>query len=233
MPTTFTHADLLACVPFLRPKALVLTRNRANADDLVQETVLRALRNAQQFEAGSNLKAWMYTILRHAHFNEVRRAYNRSRPLDELNEPSVPPTQGASLEFCDFLVALRQIRPEGRDALLQVAVDGLSYAQVSKNHDCPIGTVKSRVTRARQELRRLYEIGPAAQKDRTVELSTKDRETIEKQNDRHSAFARADRMIHQLPADIRTDKARASIDATRSPPNVGRIRQAEPVSAYA
>lgn len=161
MMTTTTYetanvgeAELLACVPHLRAFALFLSRNRERADDLVQDTIVRALTAAHQFRAGTNLKAWLFTILRHQHYNAVRK--NRVQIVslgDPLAfEPSVPANQVASLEFGDFRRAFWQLNDIRREALILVGANGLSYTEAAKMCNCPIGTIKSRVSRARDEL---------------------------------------------------------------------------------
>ena len=123
MTTTAIHAtsnigekDLLACVPHLRAFAWFLARNRERADDLVQDTIVRALAAATQFQAGTNLKGWMFTILRNLHYNEVRKNCIQTQSLDDplAYEPAVLPNQVASLEFGDFRRAFWQLADDRR-----------------------------------------------------------------------------------------------------------------------
>jgi RNA polymerase sigma-70 factor (ECF subfamily) len=153
------EADLLACVPHLRAFAWFLARNRDRADDLVQDTIVRALGAAHQFRAGSNLKAWMFTILRNLYCNDVRKNRFPVQSLDDplAYEPAVLPSQLASLEFGDFRRAFWQLGDDGREALILVGASGLSYAEAAKVCDCAKGTIKSRVSRARRELLRILE----------------------------------------------------------------------------
>jgi RNA polymerase sigma-70 factor, ECF subfamily len=156
----FTHTDLLACMSNLRLFARALTKNRDSAEDLLQDTVVRALTAAHQFEAGTNLNAWMYTILRNAHYNEIRKGHRRWEPLDKLGEPVVPPAQDSALELQDLLAKLPQIDPDWFAALLLVSLSGHTYEQVARLYDCPVGTIKSRVGRARAQLRLLCNGSP-------------------------------------------------------------------------
>jgi len=158
------EAELLACVPHLRAFALFLTRNRDRADDLVQDTIVRALTAAHQFRAGTNLKAWMFTILRNHYFGEVRGNRMKTQSLDEplAHRPAVPPNQIAGLEFRDFQRAFWQLNGEGREVLILVGVSGLSYEEAATICDCPLGTIKSRISRARAELLRILDDGSAA-----------------------------------------------------------------------
>jgi RNA polymerase sigma-70 factor (ECF subfamily) len=162
------EADLLACVPHLRAFAWFLARNRDRADDLVQDTIVRALGAAHQFRAGSNLKAWMFTILRNLYCNDVRKNRFPIQSLDDpmAYEPAVLPTQVSSLEFGDFRRAFWQLGDNGREALILVGASGLSYAEAAKVCDCAKGTIKSRVSRARSELLRILEDDLLADKRR-------------------------------------------------------------------
>jgi len=156
------EAELLACVPHLRAFALFLSRNRDRADDLVQDTIVRALSAAHQFRVGTNLKAWLFTILRNQHYNVVRK--NRAITTESLDdpeafEPSVPASQLASLEFGDFRRAFWQLNDTRREALILIGANGMSYTEAATICDCPMGTIKSRVSRARDELLKIMEDG--------------------------------------------------------------------------
>jgi RNA polymerase sigma-70 factor (ECF subfamily) len=175
MTTTTIHAtsnfgekDLLACVPHLRAFAWFLARNRERADDLVQDTIVRALAAATQFQAGTNLKGWMFTILRNQHYNEVRKNRIQTQSLDDplAYEPAVLPSQVASLEFGDFRRAFWQLTDDRREALILIGASGLSYEEAAKVCDCPKGTIKSRVSRARRELLQILEDGLLADRRR-------------------------------------------------------------------
>jgi RNA polymerase sigma-70 factor (ECF subfamily) len=165
---TVTEAELVACLPQLRAFARVLTGNRDRADDLVQDTVVHALTAAHQFEVGTNLQAWMFTILRNLRYTELRRMMRVSfQSLDaSVHQPAVLPSQEASLEFGDFRRAFRQLGDDQREALILVGADGLSYEEAAKVCDCAMGTIKSRVSRARGELRRILQEGSLAGKRR-------------------------------------------------------------------
>jgi RNA polymerase sigma-70 factor (ECF subfamily) len=165
---TITEADLVACLPQLRAFARVLTGSRERADDLVQDTVVRALTAAHQFQVGTSLQAWMVTILRNLRYSELRRTMRV--PLQSLDasvhQPAVPPSQEANLEFGDFRRAFGQLGDDQREALILVGADGLSYEEAAKVCDCAMGTIKSRVSRARGELRRILQEGSLTDKRR-------------------------------------------------------------------
>jgi len=160
--------DLLACVPHLRAFAWFLARNRERADDLVQGTIVRALSAAQQFQAGINLKGWMFTILRNLHYDEVHKNRIQTQSLDDplTYEPTVLPSQIASLEFGDFRRAFWQLADDRREALILIEASGFSYEEAAKVCGCPKGTIKSRVSRARRELLQILEDGLLADRRR-------------------------------------------------------------------
>jgi RNA polymerase sigma-70 factor (ECF subfamily) len=159
---------ILAALPELRAFALSLTRDGPRADDLVQETILRAWSHADQFETGTNLRAWLFTILRNLFYTEQRR---RRREVDDPDGKraiglTVCPEQQSRLEFEDFWHALGRLTPVHREALLLVGAQGLSYEEAADVCGVAIGTIKSRVNRARTHLMALlqieasYEFGP-------------------------------------------------------------------------
>lgn len=150
------QAALVEVLPHLRAFARSLTHRREQADDLVNDAVVRALSAADQFQPGTNFKAWIFTILRNLYYNEGRK--NRSTvSLDDTDTVigSVSPTQQASLEFCDFRRAFWQLGDDHREVLILVGASGLSYEEAAEVCGCAIGTIKSRVSRARSELVRL------------------------------------------------------------------------------
>lgn len=152
-----TDADLIACLPRLRAFARGLTRTPERADDLVQDTVVHALTAAHQFQAGSNLQSWMFTILRNLRYSELRRM--KRVPFQSLDasacQPAVAATQELALEFGDFRRAFEQLGDDQRDALILVGADGLSYEEAARARDCATGTIKSRVSRGRGKLRQI------------------------------------------------------------------------------
>jgi RNA polymerase sigma-70 factor (ECF subfamily) len=154
-------AGAVKYLPELRAFARALASNRHQADDLVQGAVMRALAAAQQFTPGTNFKAWIFTILRNVFYNQCRSPWSQNVPLDEEggNDPVVGPSQERSLEFCDFRRAFAQLVPEQREALLLVGASGLGYEEAATICGCAVGTVKSRVSRARDNLRALMDGG--------------------------------------------------------------------------
>nr|WP_298688498.1 sigma-70 family RNA polymerase sigma factor [uncultured Dongia sp.] len=155
------EAMLLDVIPHLRAFARSLTRNRDQADDLTHDAVVRALAAIDQFTPGTNFKAWMFTILRNLYYNECRKRWIKSTPIDEMagDEPSIGPTQEANLEFNDFRRAFWQLNADQREVLILVGASGFSYEEAAEVCNCRVGTVKSRVSRARAELKQILDGG--------------------------------------------------------------------------
>ena len=153
------EAILLDAVPHVRAFARSLTRNREEADDLTHDAVVRALGAMHQFTPGTNFKAWIFTILRNLYYNGRRRQSSRFSSIDDMPglEPSVEPSQESALAFNDFRRAFFQLTDVHREVLTLVGAGGLSYEEAAAVCDCRVGTVKSRVSRARAELRDLLE----------------------------------------------------------------------------
>ena len=153
------EADALATaiaaeIPRLRRFARVLTRGADQADDLVQETLLRAITAQAQFEPGTNLRAWLFTILRHARAAAARRAARS--PIQEaetLPEAAVSGGQEERQAMRDVAMAFRQLATIHREALWLVVVEGLDYAEAARILNVPPGTLRSRLSRAREALR--------------------------------------------------------------------------------
>jgi RNA polymerase sigma-70 factor (ECF subfamily) len=148
------HRSIVEHLPHLRAFALLLARDRALADDLVQETVVRALSHAHQFQPGTNFKAWVSTILRNSYFNELRHR-NRATLLAALSASGdriVSGGQEETLELRDFTRAFYALPPVQREALVLVGASGFSYEEASEIAKCSLGTMKSRVSRARIKL---------------------------------------------------------------------------------
>ena len=158
---SFRQEDLLACIPHLRAYARFLTGNRERADDLVQDALVRALTAAHQFQTGTNLKAWIFTILRNLFYNEIRKNRLKVQSLDDIpgEGPATPPTQDANLEFADFRRAFWQLGQSQREVLIMVGASGLSYEEAAAICGCAVGTIKSRVSRARRELLKILQEG--------------------------------------------------------------------------
>ena len=152
--------QVLSTVPSLRAFAISLCGNIDRADDLVQETLLRALANIDSFQPGSNLPAWLFTILRNLFRSDYRK---RRREVEDAEGNyaktlKTQPAQNAHLEFEEFRVALDKLPQDQREALILVGASGFSYEDAAAICGCAVGTIKSRVNRARKRLAELMAI---------------------------------------------------------------------------
>src|ERR1700684_1310266 len=143
--------QVLSTVPSLRAFAISLCGHVDRADDLVQETMLRALAHIDSFQPGTNMPAWLFTILRNLFRSEYRK---RRREVEDADggyaeRLKSPPEQLGAVEFEEFCEALAKLPPEQREALILVGAAGFEYGDAAAIAGCAIGTVKSRVSRAR------------------------------------------------------------------------------------
>jgi len=151
---------ILAAVPSLRAFAISLSGNVDRADDLVQETLLRALANIDTFQPGTNMSAWLFTILR----NHFRSEYRKRRREVEDGEGRYAetlksqPEQYGQVEFREFREALVKLPSDQREALVLVGASGFSYEEAANICGCAVGTIKSRVNRARTRLAEMLDI---------------------------------------------------------------------------
>lgn len=141
-------------LPSLRAFAFSLSRNAADSDDLVQETLTKAWANRRRFEPGSNLRAWLFTILRNSWYTGA--AKRRREVADEEGRYAasltVEPSQEWTAELTSLRSALNALPPEHREAIVMVGAAGLSYQEAADISGCAVGTIKSRVNRARHRL---------------------------------------------------------------------------------
>jgi RNA polymerase sigma-70 factor, ECF subfamily len=152
--------QILAAIPSLRAFAISLSGNVDRADDLVQETILRALANIQSFQPGTNMPAWLFTILRNLFRSEYRKRRREVEDADGSLAETLKsqPEQLGRVEFQEFRDALSQLPSEQREALILVGASGFSYEEAADICECAVGTIKSRVNRARSRLAKLLEV---------------------------------------------------------------------------
>ena len=149
-------------IPQLRRYAFALTRDHESADDLVQDTLERALSRWALRRRDGDLRAWLFTIERNLHLSAIRSRRRRpERALDPLDETGGPATQDAGLAARDALEALDHLPEDHRSVVLLVGVEDLSYEETARVLDVPVGTVMSRLSRGRARLRALIETGRA------------------------------------------------------------------------
>lgn len=157
------RGEIAALTPQLRAFAWSLCHNGADSDDLVQETLVKAWTHRDKFEPGTNLRAWLFTILRNTFYtNAVRR---RREVTDEDGKHAArlasAPTQDWSLAVHALKAALSELPDEHREALILVGAAGLTYEEAAEICGCALGTIKSRVNRARARLLRLMQANDA------------------------------------------------------------------------
>ncbi|RJL21523.1 sigma-70 family RNA polymerase sigma factor [Paracoccus siganidrum] len=151
--------DILTHVRALRAYARSLCGTAADAEDLVQETLLRAIEKADSYQPGTHMRAWLFTIMRNKFFTDVKKAARERTGSGDCasTQPSVPAGQEWHLRHQELRVALNEMPLHYREAIVLVAVIGESYLDAARILDCDIGTIKSRVNRARNILRRALE----------------------------------------------------------------------------
>jgi RNA polymerase sigma-70 factor, ECF subfamily len=158
-------------IPRLRRYARALTRGRSRADDLVQDTLVRAIANQHCWQRGSDLRAWLFTIMHNQNVNAVRRSMREgiAAAVDDASLYLMTRSdQTGALTLRDFDRALAQIPEQRRQALLLIGLEGTSYEEAATILDVPIGTVRSRVSRARASLRSLMDRGTGTEAIRHV-----------------------------------------------------------------
>lgn len=149
--------NMLATLPQLRAFAVSLTGAYDRADDLVQDTIMKAWGKQDSFEAGTNIKAWLFTILRNEFFSKMRKRGREVQDPDNVftDNMAVHPSQYGTLDLQDFKKALEQLPADQREAIILIGASGFSYEEAAEISGCAIGTVKSRVSRARIRLQEL------------------------------------------------------------------------------
>lgn len=169
--------ELIAQLPAMRAFAVSLCGKPDVADDLVQDAVLNAWAKQDSFQEGTNLKAWLFTILRNLFYSRMRKRGREVQDSDGVFSANlaVPPSQMANLDLQDFLKALAQLPEDQREAVILVGASGMSYEEAAAICGCAVGTIKSRVNRARNRLQNLLSVtgaeafGPDA-KDAAITL---------------------------------------------------------------
>lgn len=150
---------IAAEIPRLRRYARALQRDRTAAEDLVQDCLERALSRLHLFQSGTNMRAWLFTILHNVHANSVRRQQRAADSFTSNNESLAEginqPSQGHGLEIRDISRAIAQLSEEQRQAVLLIGLEEMSYREAADVLDIPIGTVMSRLARGRERLRQL------------------------------------------------------------------------------
>jgi RNA polymerase sigma-70 factor, ECF subfamily len=162
MPKTDEFCTLLEqSIPHLRAYGRSLTHNADAADDLVQDALVRAWAARAQFQPGTNFKAWAFTILRNRFLDQRRRDRGSNESIDDLRHDALVarPAQDVVVQFDDMARAFWRLNPHHREILMLVGANGLSYEEAANVIGCAVGTVRSRLSRARTELQGVIERG--------------------------------------------------------------------------
>lgn len=152
--------DLIKTLPSLRAFAVSLVRTSDKAEDLVQDTIVKAWSKQESFKLGTNLKAWLFTILRNEFYSQMRKSGREIQDTNNVfsNNMSIHPPQYGSLDFKDFKKALDSLPSDQREAIILIGASGFSYEDAAQICDCAIGTIKSRVSRARIKLQNILDV---------------------------------------------------------------------------
>lgn len=152
--------ELVEHLPAMRAFAMSLTRNSAAADDLVQDAVVKAWSNFDRFKPGTNLRAWLFTILRNTYYSLYRKRKREVEDPDGImaGKLSEKPAHDGHLAMADFRAAFAQLTDEQREVLILVGAEGFSYEDAAEMCGCAIGTIKSRTNRARTRLAELMHL---------------------------------------------------------------------------
>lgn len=184
-----THSDpkeeLADHLPALRAFALSLTHNSATADDMVQDTVVKAWTNIDKFTVGTNMRAWLFTILRNTFYSSRRKTKREVADVDGVmaEKMAVKPAHDGHLQMTDFRKAFEQLPVNQREALVLVGASGFSYEEAADMCGVKVGTIKSRANRGRKQLAELMDI------DEDEKIDITDNATVAVVNaNRSSAF---------------------------------------------
>jgi RNA polymerase sigma-70 factor (ECF subfamily) len=152
--------EMLSCLPSLRAFAYSLSGKPDRADDLMQDAIMKAWAKQDSFEPGTNMKAWLFTILRNEFYSQARKRGREIQDSDGLftERLAVHPAQQGNLDMQDFRRALDRLADDQREAIILVGASGFSYEEAAEICGCALGTIKSRVNRARNRLQELLEV---------------------------------------------------------------------------
>ena len=149
--------ELIEHLPAMRAFAISLTRNGAIADDMVQDTLVKAWTNMDKFKTGTNMRAWLFTILRNTYYSSRRKSRREVADIDGVLTDNIAqkPAHDGHMQMADFRKALAMLKDEQREALLLVGASGFSYEEAAEMCGVAVGTIKSRTNRARARLAEL------------------------------------------------------------------------------
>jgi RNA polymerase sigma-70 factor (ECF subfamily) len=161
--------ELVEHIGAMRAFAISLTRNTATADDIVQDALVKAWSNIESFTPGTNMRAWLFTIVRNTYFSLHRKRKREVEDVDGSYTDSLSqkPEHDGKLALRDFAAAFDELTDEQREALVLVGAQGFSYEEAAKTAGVAVGTIKSRVNRGRAHLAELMDVGPEDDLDLT------------------------------------------------------------------
>ena len=157
--------ELLATLPSLRAFAVSLSGRHDRADDLVQDTMMKAWAKQDSYQMGTNIKAWLFTILRNEFYSQMRKRGREVQDTDGAMTArlAVHPSQHGKLDLKDFRSALEQLPEDQREAIILIGASGFSYEEAAEICGCAVGTIKSRVSRARTRLQDILKVSGEAE----------------------------------------------------------------------
>ena len=211
-----TNRDIEAEIPRLRRYARALTHDIITADDLVQDCLTRALGKLHLWQEGTDLRAWLFTILHNQYVNHIRRAVREGTKVGlSESEPLLrrAPPQTKRLELRDLERAIAKLPEEQRAVILLVGLEGMHYEEVAAVLDVPVGTIRSRLSRGREALRRLTGACPDVENECSMDAS----DTSARERRRHcgrSAVVVDRRLLMPRYRVDRLEKTRYSVGAT-------------------
>ena len=152
--------ELLATLPSLRAFAVSLSGRHDRADDLVQDTMMKAWAKQDSYQMGTNIKAWLFTILRNEFYSQMRKRGREVQDTDGAftERMAVHPSQYGIMDLGDFKAALDKLPDDQREAIILIGASGFSYEEAAEICKCAVGTMKSRVSRARSKLQELLAV---------------------------------------------------------------------------
>ena len=162
-PSSFKH-ELIGHIPSMRAFAVSLCGKADAADDIVQDALMNAWSKQDSFEPGTNMKAWLFTIIRNLFYSKMRKRGREVQDSDGIFQErmAVPPEQSSKLDLQDLRAALDRLPPDQREAVILIGASGMSYDEAAIICNCAVGTIKSRVNRARNRLQELLGVSGAA-----------------------------------------------------------------------
>ena len=211
-----TNRDIEAEIPRLRRYARALTHDIITADDLVQDCLTRALGKLHLWEEGTNLRAWLFTILHNQYVNHIRRVVREGATVGlSESEPLLrrAPPQTKRLELRDLERAIAKLPDEQRAVILLVGLEGMRYEEVAAVLDVPVGTIRSRLSRGREALRRLTGACPDVENECSMDASDTSARERRRHYGRSEVVVDGRLLMHRYRVD-RLEKTRHTVGAT-------------------